>query len=194
MLRVRPKMIIAPHALAEPCRRSARPGRSPCWPRALGSKLLLTGERSLSLFFGVLVMSMHHRWPTPFLCSGSWPTPMYSLFSQTTGVRYEVVARALGAELVHGVLGIAVELPEQLAVRGVEGAKPAVAAGEDDLRLAVRPRRRPGWTTGRASALAVVDQLLDVDFWRRPCAPATSACAGSVVLPQDLAGPSCRGP
>src|SRR3954468_10635188 len=48
----------------------------------------------------------------------------------------EVVARAAAGQLVLGVLGVAVELPDQLAAAGVERIDPAVAAGEDDLRLA----------------------------------------------------------
>ena len=62
----------------------------------------------------------------------------------------EVVAGAGAAELVDGVLGVAVELPDQLAGLGAEAVEPAVAAGEDDLPDAVDLARRPGWTTGRA--------------------------------------------
>src|SRR5262249_11378976 len=57
----------------------------------------------------------------------------------------EVALGAATAELILGILGIGVELPDQLAGLRLEGIEPAVAAGKDDLRLAVDyPVRRIG--------------------------------------------------
>src|SRR6516225_3772002 len=80
---------------------------------SLGSKLLgacslgsLHGDRSLSLFFGFLVTSMHHSQPTPFLCSGSWPTPTYSLLSATTGVETKSLRVPFGPSKYFDPLGL----------------------------------------------------------------------------------------
>ena len=74
-----------------------------------------------------------------------------------TGRGDEVAAVAVAAQLVLRILGIAVELPEQLVGRGVERIEPAVAAGEDDLRLAVDD------AVGGIGPLAVLDQLAAID-------------------------------
>src|SRR6266404_3594333 len=50
---------------------------------------------------------------------------------------HEVAARAPGAELINGALGIAVELPDDLTGVGIDGIQPTVTAGKDHLALAV---------------------------------------------------------
>src|SRR5882724_7234760 len=69
----------------------------------------------------------------------------------------EVVARTLAAELVLGILRVAVKLPEQLAGVRVEGPNPAVATREDDLLLAGDDG------VGGVGPLAVLQQLGPVD-------------------------------
>src|SRR5262249_17478838 len=68
----------------------------------------------------------------------------------------EVAARAFAQQLVLGVLGIAVELPQELA-GGIEGVDPAIAAGKNDLGLAIDDG------IGRVGPLAVLDQLAAID-------------------------------
>lgn len=103
----------------------------------------------------------------------------------------EVAARALAGQLVLGVLGIAIELPDQLAV-GVVRVDPAVAAGEDDLFLTA------GLAVGRIRPLAVLNQFAAVDQALQErllgvvaaflFADAQQAGGRSVVLPENLAG------
>src|SRR3954471_10403648 len=66
----------------------------------------LHGDTSLSLFAGFFVMSMHHSQPTPFLCSGSWPTPMYSLLSAMTGVDTKSLRVPVGPRRYLAPLGL----------------------------------------------------------------------------------------
>ena len=66
----------------------------------------------------------------------------------------DVVPRAAAAEFQNRVLGVGVELPQQLrlavlALVGLEAVEPAVAAAEDHLRHAADARRPWGSTIGR---------------------------------------------
>src|SRR5688572_11841855 len=51
--------------------------------------------------------------------------------------REEVILRPLGAQNVYGRLGVAIKLPDNTAVLGIETVHPAVAARKDHLRFAV---------------------------------------------------------
>src|SRR5262245_6756373 len=98
----------------------------------------------------------------------------------------EIVACALAPQLVEGVFRIAVELPQQLAV-GIERIDPAVAAREDDLRLALDDsvsRVRP---LPVLDQLAAVDKLLDASFRVAALADLRELDGRIVVLPEDLA-------
>src|SRR5262245_23597004 len=68
----------------------------------------------------------------------------------------EVITRSLAPALIEGVLRIAIELPDDLAGVGLKRIEPAVAAGEDRLRLAVDDRE------GRVGPLTVLQQLAAV--------------------------------
>ena len=115
----------------------------------------------------VLVMSMHKKWLTRVAVSGApgaRPCRCRACCRGRPAWRRSSCGRASAARPCAPV-GIAVELPDQLAGRRLEAVEPAVAAGEDDLRLAV------DLGVGRVGPLAFDDLV-----------------AGQVVLPGELAG------
>ena len=112
---------------------------------------------------------MHHKMPTPFAVLRVLAGAEIDLVVVDDGRADDVVPRAAAAQLQDRVLGVDVELPEQLglavlALVGLEAVDPAVAAAEDHLRHAADDRDRG------AGPLAVQDVL-----------------AGRVVGPIDLA-------
>ena len=108
---------------------------------------------------------MHHKWPTPFIMLRVLADADVNLSILNDRCRNEVASGAFAAKLVFGSLGIAVEFPENLAGLGFEAAKPAVAAGKDDLLDAA------DFGKGRVGPLTVHDLV-----------------AGRVVLPDHFAG------
>src|SRR5262245_13623521 len=69
----------------------------------------------------------------------------------------EIAAFPFASQLVFRLLGIAVELPQELAVLGIERVDPAIAAGKDDLRLVVDDG------VGGIGPLTVLDEHAAID-------------------------------
>src|SRR5262249_22462871 len=75
----------------------------------------------------------------------------------------EVATSAPAAQLVDGILGIAVELPDEFPCLRVEGMQPAIAAGKDDLRLTVHfPKSRTG-PLAMHEQQAAIHEVLEAD-------------------------------